>query len=346
MVAFAVIFAVAAIAAVALVAFVQRRLRKAQAANGEMAAMAQVIKAIWLDILRVVSVLVTFGQIATSMPDSVEVEWPPQFTAWLDRIGFVNLDFLDLTGLGCGIQITHASKLNFAVFVLLSLVCVAVLSFFVLVHVRAARVRGLLPDVTDNAAEAARVKEALAVEWEDALGCAFDLVDNDGNGTVDADEMVQLLDIIHAKDGDTAAEVALKSWAVDEKEGGTTANAKALLASWGLEHASRLQFVEGMAGTTRYNNNKEQQVNLILWSQRMAAFSSCTGIPTQVRCVWSRYLVPFSRLFSYMLHILHTRTHTHTHARADRLHPPLARLTHCLSMVSVPPNRRHVLHQS
>lgn len=319
MVAIAIIFVLGLVASVALVIFVQRRMRKMQAQNGQVAAAAQVIRMIWLDVLRVVSVLVTFCQIATSLPDSVEVEWPSQFTAWLDRIAFVNFDFLDLTGVGCGIPITHANKLSFAMSILLSLVCIAVLSFFVLVHVQASRVRALRPDAIDDPAESARAREALAEAWEDALGCAFDLVDNDGNGKVDANEMVHLLDIIHAKDGAAAAEVALKSWAVADTEGGTMANAKALLASWGLEEVNRLQFVEGMAGTTRYNNNKEQQINLILWSQRMAIFSSCTGIPTQVRFLLGVSSVSRSRF-------LHTCACARTHAQlAFILHSPISR---------------------
>lgn len=68
--------------------------------------MGQVLKTVWLDMIRVVSITVTFCQIATALTNLPQVQWPANFLHYLDRIDFVNLDFLEITGIACGVQIT------------------------------------------------------------------------------------------------------------------------------------------------------------------------------------------------------------------------------------------------
>ena len=68
--------------------------------------MGQVLKTVWLDMIRVLSIMVTFCQIATALTNLPQLQWPRNFIVYLDTIDFVNLDFLDITGLACGVQIT------------------------------------------------------------------------------------------------------------------------------------------------------------------------------------------------------------------------------------------------
>ena len=87
------------------------------------------LRMLTLDILRVGTILVTFVQIGTSLPNVIQIEWPQNFLVWLDWCSVVNLDIFDLTGIGCGIRINHGHKLLFAAALPLVFATVAVISF-------------------------------------------------------------------------------------------------------------------------------------------------------------------------------------------------------------------------
>ena len=87
------------------------------------------LRMLTLDILRVATILVTFLQIGTALPNVIQIEWPQNFLVWLDWMSVVNLDVFDLSGIGCGLRINHGHKLLFAGAVPLMFAGVAIMSF-------------------------------------------------------------------------------------------------------------------------------------------------------------------------------------------------------------------------
>ena len=69
------------------------------------------IRMLWLDMLRIVTIVVTFSQISTSMPAVVQISYPDNFVRFLELLSVVNFDFLDFTGIACGYKINHGHKL-------------------------------------------------------------------------------------------------------------------------------------------------------------------------------------------------------------------------------------------
>ena len=45
--------------------------------------------------------MVTFAQINSSLPSVIEIQWPPNFVAFVAALNFVNIDVLSLIGASC-----------------------------------------------------------------------------------------------------------------------------------------------------------------------------------------------------------------------------------------------------
>ena len=58
-------------------------------------------RVLWRDILRILSINVTFAQIGSSLSNVIDVDWPPNFLKFLNNLDFVNIDFMSLIGASC-----------------------------------------------------------------------------------------------------------------------------------------------------------------------------------------------------------------------------------------------------
>ena len=47
------------------------------------------LKPFWIDILRILNLMVTFAQINSSLPSVIEIQWPPNFVAFVAALNFV-----------------------------------------------------------------------------------------------------------------------------------------------------------------------------------------------------------------------------------------------------------------
>ena len=140
--------------------------------------------------LRVIAIMINFTQISTSVTDTISVSWPDNFLLHLDVFRFVNLDFLDLTGFACNVTVTQKGKALFACVVITALVSMSILGLVTL----NVKLKAQL-----SAFSKGKNTDKLKKMWEIALKKAFSLVDEDANGTLDVDELTQILKVTHTE---------------------------------------------------------------------------------------------------------------------------------------------------
>ena len=149
-----------------------------------------IIRTLFLDILRVVAVMINFTQISTSVTSTIQVQWPDNFLIYLNVFRFVNLDFLDLTGFACSVVVSQRSKVTFACVVVTLLFSASVLSYIML-RIKLATQLGALSGA-EKSTELLRL-------WKNALRKTFEIVDEDASGMLDAGELSLVLKVIQTK---------------------------------------------------------------------------------------------------------------------------------------------------
>jgi hypothetical protein len=232
----------------------------------------QKLKTKILDILLTFSMIVTYCQISSALPSTTKVEWPEVFLDYLSYITVVNMDFMDITGMACGIRIDQARKLGFSIFVLVSLFGISGILYKVLNLQHSSKLKMMFE--SDQSEEINRV-------WAKSLGQIFDLCDDDGSGSIDADELLLILRILRGKQG--KINLSIKSWGVDgESVDGEMKEAKRLLKKWGSDEASRPAFINGVMREPAFRNDKTQRLKLVSWIYKTKMFSFIFGTATQI----------------------------------------------------------------
>ena len=230
-----------------------------------------------LDVIRLGTIVVTFVQIGTSLPNVIQIDWPQNFLEWLDFLSVVNFDIVDLTGIGCGIRINHGHKLLFMGSLPLIFLGLATLSFG-----RASqKLNNRLTRLYQFSAEDHELDEDDELEklWDQSISHAFDLIDADNSETLDLEELTQMLTVIYGKvvqhDGKNRPMRRVSSWKRVHKIG-QTERAKILLTEWNGHangDASRPMVLQWMH-KHRCDSNKGQQIRLI----KFAAISSMASL--------------------------------------------------------------------
>jgi hypothetical protein len=244
------------------------------------------IRFLWLDLLRIATIIITFAQISSSIPAVVSgVVFPDNFVQYLVYISVFNLDLLDLTGVACGVKINHADKLVVIALVPVVFLTMAWFSFCCAKQRLKSRVL------------TAKQRGTLLQEWELALEQAFDLVDHDGSNFVDGEELAHLLHIVDGKRGTqpTAKECKeatrlMKQWLnqsqprklverkktygrfFDEKEHHTN----------NKNELSKKQFVYNIFKENRFRNSDEKQMKLVNFSLGASNFGLKFGVAFQM----------------------------------------------------------------
>jgi hypothetical protein len=57
--------------------------------------------ALWRDIVRILTINISFMQINASLPSILDIEWPESYLAFLSQVNFVNFDILTVLGMPC-----------------------------------------------------------------------------------------------------------------------------------------------------------------------------------------------------------------------------------------------------
>ena len=124
--------------------------------------------------------MVTFAQINSSLPSVIEIQWPPNFVAFVAALNFVNIDVLSLIGASCVGNFDF--RISFAIMMLLplSILGLAVAEF------KCSRRSDRIKMSKMNEAEK-------KVHYAEALHVLFQLADNDNSGRVDPMELSAIL---------------------------------------------------------------------------------------------------------------------------------------------------------
>ena len=244
------------------------------------------IRFLWLDLLRIATIIITFAQISSSIPAVVSgVVFPDNFVQYLVYISVFNLDLLDLTGVACGVKINHADKLVVIALVPVVFLTMAWFSFCCAKQRLKSRVL------------TAKQRGTLLQEWELALEQAFDLVDHNGSNFVDGEELAHLLHIVDGKRGTqpTAKECKeatrlMKQW-LNQSQPHKLAERKKTYGRFfdEKEHhtnnkneLSKKQFVYNIFKENRFRNSDEKQMKLVNFSLGASNFGLKFGVAFQM----------------------------------------------------------------
>ena len=53
------------------------------------------------DVVRIVTINLSYAQINSSLPQVLTVPWPDDYLVFLDKMNFVNFDIMGMVGIGC-----------------------------------------------------------------------------------------------------------------------------------------------------------------------------------------------------------------------------------------------------
>jgi hypothetical protein len=137
-------------------------------------------KPLWRDLLRIISINVTFAQINSSLPAVIDVSWPPNFIAFVAKFNIVNIDLMSVLGTNC---IGNFSFILSFIFMTMMPISIAVIGLieYLLAHRLMVRRLSLMTD------ERKKKKE------QEALHLLFKIADSDNSGVIDPAEMMSLL---------------------------------------------------------------------------------------------------------------------------------------------------------
>ena len=130
--------------------------------------------ALWRDAVMLVKVVITFGQVAGSMPQLYTVRLPTLYVAWLDSLDFLQLNFMSMLGVTC-VPGGSSYELRF----IMPVSCLSLL-FFACTCRYFVRKRLLKKQFTSNV-DVANMRRA--------AGHIFSMMDSDLSGTLDEKEL-------------------------------------------------------------------------------------------------------------------------------------------------------------
>ena len=134
--------------------------------------------AAWRDVLRILTINLTFAQINSSLPDLIQVPWPSNYLKFLDDLTFVNFDVFGLLGVSCFGVRDYQSR----ILLVCAVPAIIVLYQFISYRVAAKHMRGLREGSKRYRAVQRHVVEHL-----------FDVTDRDASGIVSFEEFLMLM---------------------------------------------------------------------------------------------------------------------------------------------------------
>ena len=135
---------------------------------------------LYRDVLRIISILVTFQQISTSVVVVVEVPWPANFVAFMSYFSVVNIDLFDVLGVSCVGDFSFNTSFIGMCGLPACIVVFATVNLFCQLKSMHRRVERLSD-------KDRKLKE------EEALHQLFHVFDDDGSGSIGPAELAKLL---------------------------------------------------------------------------------------------------------------------------------------------------------
>ena len=153
-----------------LILYCRRRIRKTWKKYSEL----------WTDVLRIISINITFSQINSSLPTVIQVQWPAVFVEFVSYFNVVNIDLLSLVGASCLGDINFQLTFIFMASLPVGIVLAAWTAYKCSHRLMLRRVRTM-----DAAQKKTQAREALSL--------LFKLADTDRSNGLDPSEMVCIL---------------------------------------------------------------------------------------------------------------------------------------------------------
>jgi hypothetical protein len=134
---------------------------------------------LWRDVVRIVTIVVSFMQISTSLPSVLpQFSWPEAYVEFLSMFDVLNVDFLSVLGLPCVADVDFRTNVMVAGLIPVTILMIAALMFCVQ-HFRLARVAKQITNSDTRRKEAAEF--------------LFDVMDTDGDEKMNVQEFQHLL---------------------------------------------------------------------------------------------------------------------------------------------------------
>ena len=213
------------------------------------------LKPLWRDALRVLSINVTFAQINCSLPSVIDVDWPPNFIAFVANFNIVNIDLMSLLGTNC------ISGFSFyASFIFMTLIPVGVAIVGLAEYCASSKL--MVRRLQLMTAERKQKKE------EEALHLLFKIADADNSGQIDTGELMVILQQLGWKglDLDVVLRCALQTGAKLNQFGIYTMTERSFVAA----------MVDGELRNALMEQNKDENSTLV-WAE-ILTHSSQEGI--------------------------------------------------------------------
>jgi CRP-like cAMP-binding protein len=135
---------------------------------------------LWIDVLRIGNVMVTFYQVNSSLPSVIELQWPENFVAFIAVFDWVNIDILSLLGADCIGNFDFRTSFVIMLFLPVSIVVLA------LVDYKCER-RSLAKRLANMSSDDKELYE------RESLHLLFQLADRDNSGHIDPSELAVIL---------------------------------------------------------------------------------------------------------------------------------------------------------
>jgi hypothetical protein len=158
------------------------------------------LRLVWPDLLKLVTILVTYQQVSSSVPTVVAVEWPSFYLDFLPFLSIFNLDFAVFLSFDCVFGANYIETLYIYTFLPVMVLMLAILNYQ-LVHMR----------LLKNLKKAQKNYRKLNTMWEKGLARAFDLIDDDDTGHLNLEEMAELLVAVNSVASDDVARGSKKA---------------------------------------------------------------------------------------------------------------------------------------
>jgi hypothetical protein len=137
-------------------------------------------RSLWRDLLRVMSINITFLQINSSLPHVLAIQWPREWHRFVQKFAFVNIDIMSLIGISCIGGYNYYISFLIMICLPISILILAVLNYNWSKKAMSFRLNRLSAKQKNNMEE-------------EALHSLFHLADADRSGEIDASELAGIL---------------------------------------------------------------------------------------------------------------------------------------------------------
>ena len=137
----------------------------------------------WRDIMRIGTVAFNYSQISSSLPNVIIIRWPPIYLQFLEILGFVNINIIQIAGFGCVPGVDYRQNVLLTCGFPVIIVLVSIIAY--------SNHKSYLTDLSRKSNK--RKKKKWTRVSITTAAKLFDLADIDGNLSLDTDEFIASL---------------------------------------------------------------------------------------------------------------------------------------------------------